>query len=172
MRTTYLGQNEIRSEYQAIFWYTFSAEDIIGPEESWLIEFVHSESFKESVRPEIVKQAKSENHRFLESAFNLSNLEVTDFRALKKEDLIRFFHDYAQLNDWGEDRAGFIDVMDKFDDLIEKESSDKFFLLSKEWFDKDDRVLSQDSWVYTYYFLIIWIDIDRKIANVCEWIYD
>jgi hypothetical protein len=155
-----------------MFWYTFSVEDIIGQGEFSLIKFVHSDYFKEFVKPDIVKQAQSERHRFLEGAFNLSNLDITNFRVFKKESLVRFFHEYAQSDDWGEDRTGFISIMDRFDRLLEKGTTDEIFLISKEWFSQSDRVLSQDSEVYIYYFLIVWMDIDKKIVNVCEWNYD
>lgn len=172
MKTAYLGQNKIQSAYQGMFWHTFSAEDIIMPEESWLMEFVHSDYFKESIRAELVKQAQSETYPFLEGAFNLSNLDATDFRVFTKEGLVHFFHEYAKSDDWGEDRAGFITIMNRFDQLLENETSDNFFLISKEWFNQGDRVLSRDSEVYIYYFLIVWMDIDKKIVNVCEWNYD
>jgi hypothetical protein len=172
MKITYLRQNEIRSEYQVIFWYIFLVEDISEWEETQLIEFVHSDYFKEFVKPDIVKQTPSERNRFLKGAFNLSNLGFTDFRVFEKEGLIRFFNEYAQSGDWGEDRTEFITIMNSFNHLIENETINKFFLISKEWFRQGDQILSQDSEIYTYYFLILWVNTARKTINVCEWNYD
>jgi hypothetical protein len=172
MKTKYLGQNKIQSEYQGMFWHTFFAEDSIVPEESWLMEFVHSDNFRKSIRQEAVKQPASLTYPFLKGGFNLSNLDVTNFKVFNKAGLVDFFNEYAQSDDWGEDRAAFIAIMDEFNRLLEKQRSDKFFLISKEWFSKGDPVLNQDSEIYLYYFLIIWIDIDKGIVNVCEWDYD
>jgi hypothetical protein len=52
------------------------------------------------------------------------------------------------------------------------EASDHFFLISKEWFDKGNKILNPDGEVYIYYFLIIWFAKDKKVINVCEWIYE
>lgn len=172
MKITYLSQNEIRSGYQVIFWYTFSMENVVRQEDFNLIEFVRSEYFKEHVKPEIVKQGQSKTYPFLEGAFNLANLDSKNFKVLKKEGLVRFFNEYAQSDDWGQDRAGFIDIKDRFYPLLQQHAADEIFLISKEWFRKNDRVLSEDSDVYTYYFLIVWMDTDDKVVNVCEWSYD
>jgi hypothetical protein len=173
MKTIYLGQRKIQLNYQAIFWYMFSMENIDPEiEESWLIEFVHSDIFKQMIRPESTRPAGPESYPTLESAFHLSHLAQTNLRTVNKEQLNRFFREYAESNDWGDDRAEFIAIMNEFFDVLETRQENKFFFISKEWFNKGDRILSEDSDIYLYYFIIIWINMDDKIVNVCEWSYD
>jgi len=172
MRVKFLDQREIRSEYQVIFWYTFLTEDIDNKVDDLLIEFIHSDCFREFGKPSIVSQSHIGGDRFLQGAFNLNNLDVTNFRIFSKDGLMQFFDEYSQSADWGDDRGEFIDVMNSFNKFLEKETSDCFFGISKEWFNQGDRVLSADSGFYTYYFLLMWLDIGKKIINVCEWNYD
>jgi hypothetical protein len=172
MEIAFLGQHEIRSEYQVIFWYTFSIEGISKKEEDFLIEFIHSSYFKEFGKPSIVKQSQSTSDRFLQGAFNLGNLDITNFKAFDRKGLVQFFKEYSQSPDWGEDRKEFVTIMKRFGKLLEKEKNDHFFLISKEWFRQGDQILNADSEFYTYYFLIMWLNIGEKTINICEWNYD
>jgi len=168
----FCGQYEIREGYQAVFWYLAQCDPASLELKEVIRNFLHSDNFRDFCRPFIVKKYGRENNRFLRRAFNQDALELSDFKTFGKEELVIFFEDYSNTNDWREDRADFVAVMSDFDELIRKEKCDCFFLISKDWFKKGDKLLSPDSEFYSYFFLIIWLGVDNRTINVCEWSYD
>ena len=98
---------------------------------------------------------------------------MDDFKQVDKNGLIKFLDDYAEEDDWETDRDDFIKIKDRYFEFLENVQSKNFYIISKEWFDQNDKRLRQEeSWIYTYYFLIIWIDEIKKILTVSEWTYD
>jgi len=172
MNAKFLGQYEIREGYQAIFWYIFLIDATSDSLESSANDFICSESFRENCLPFIIKKKPKEGSRFLQRAFNQDSLNISDFRILTKEDVLLFFSDYATSDGWNDDREDFITLMNGFNEIFKEEPTDHFFLISKEWFDKGNKILSADSEFYIYYFLMVWFDTDKKIINICEWVYD
>ena len=166
----FYGQYEIREGYQAIFWYIVQFDPAALELKKVIGNFLHSDNFRDFCSPFIVKKYGRENNRFLQGAFNQAALEISDFKIFRKEELVKFFDDYSNTNDWGEDRAAFVAVMSDFNEFLRKEGCDSFFLISKDWFKRGDRLLSLDSEFYSYYFLIIWLD--NRTINICEWSYD
>jgi hypothetical protein len=172
MSLKFWGQDEIKEGQQAIFWYLFLTDSIPDSPNNFFNEFIHSDNFKEDCLPFIVKKSIGKNDRFLKHAFNANNLTIADFKILSNAEILHFFDEYSKDSKWGDDKDDFIVIMNRFSTLIRKETSDKFFLISKEWFDKANKILNEDSDIYLYYFLIIWLDVDNKMVNVCEWNYD
>lgn len=168
------SQKEIDEDYQGIniSEFTFSNDEKL--KEIELIDFfIHSKSFSDESRREIVKN-DTENRPFLRQAFESNLIEINDFRKYRKNELIKFLNDYAEADDWG-DRDGydFIKLKDRFLEFLKSVKSDNFYVISKEWFgEKDKRLRQEESWIYIYYFLIIWLDKSNKILTLSEWTYD
>jgi hypothetical protein len=169
MNLNFLDQLEIRIEYQVVFWYTFSIERVFGNEADLLNEFIHSNCFKEYGKPAIVRQSHTGSDRFLQGAFVLDNLDITHFRRFTKEDVMRFFVEYSKSDSWRDDREDFISLVKELNERLSKEPSDHFYLISKDWYKLDDPIVNVDSQIYTYYFLVMWLDRVKKVINVCEW---
>ena len=171
MNVTFFGQHEIRLEYQALFWYIFLVDNFSASDKSF-DDFLSSDSFGLFCQPFIKKRARSQNVRFLESAFNQKALEISKFKKLAPEDLLNFLNDYAKAGDWGCDRADFVAIQDEFGKLLKKETAPFVFLINKEWFKKEDNLLSADAEIYVYFLLFIWFDADSGILNVCQLSHD
>jgi hypothetical protein len=172
MSLKFLRQDEINEGHQNIFRYLFLTEDVPNIVNDFLDVFLHSEDFKNDCLPFIVKGNLGKNDRFLKHAFSEEVLSITDFKEFSKEKLLHYFDVYSKDSSWGDDRADFVVLLNKFVDLIRTEKSDQFYLISKEWFEKGNEILNDSSEFYLYYFLIIWLDRDKKVVNVCEWNYD
>lgn len=166
-------QNEIDKDFQGINISEFKYSNAeYHSEENLIDSFVHSESFTEESRREIIK-----NHKgaipFLRQSFEIDLVKMDDFKQVDKNGLIKFLNDYSEVDDWETDRDNFIDIKDRFFEILENVQSKNFYKISKEWFDQNDKRLRQEeSWIYTYYFLIIWIDEFKKTLTVSEWTYD
>ncbi len=166
-------QKEIDEDYQGVniseFTYT-NAENF--SEENLIDLFVHSKSITEESRREIIKK-DTENRPFLRQAFEIDLVKMVDFKQVDKNGLIKFLNDYSEEDDWETDKDDFIKIIDKFVEFINTVQSNNFYIISKDWFDeKDIRLRQEESWIYIYYFLIIWIDEATQILTVSEWTYD
>jgi hypothetical protein len=172
MNATFFGQQEISSGYQALFWYIFLVDNSSTPSDKFFDDFLSSESFGLFCQPFVKKRTRGQNDRFLEGAFNREALQISKFRKLTRENLLNFLSDYAKSEDWCNDRKDFTAILDEFEKPLRQESAPFFFLISNEWFKKEDNLLSADAEIYIYFMLIIWFDSDKRILNVCQWSYD
>ena|ERR1700722_10508627 len=172
MTAKFWGQYEIRIGYQAIFWYIFLINDASDELDLFFNWFLHSDNFRDFCLPFNVKKSARENNHFLQRAFVQDALSLSDFKVFSKEQLVGFFRDYSTSKSWGDDRNDFVTLMKSYIELVQKEACDHFFIISKEWFAKGNKVLNADSEIYIYYFLIIWFDREKRVLNVCDWIYD
>lgn len=172
MTAKFWGQHEIRANYQAIFWYIFSIENANDTAIDLLNEFLHSEILWECCLPFIVKKNIDHKWRFLPRAFNLRVLNLSNFKALSREQVLDFLDDYSDSPSWREDRDDFLTILNRFSELFQKEATGKFFLISKEWFKKEDEILNPNGEPFIYYFILIWFNANKKEVNVCEWAYD
>ena len=166
-------QKEIEEDYQGIniSEFRYSNPEYLS-EESLIDLFVHSESFTKKSRREIIKNHKGDIP-FLRQAFEIDLVKMDDFKQVDKNGLIKFLDDYTEEDDWETDRDDFIKIKDRYFEFLENVQSKNFYIISKEWFDQNDKRLRQEeSWIYTYYFLIIWIDEIKKILTVSELTYD
>ncbi len=167
-------QKEIDVDYQGVTLseFTFSNDEQLSENELFDF-FIHSSSFTEESRSEQIKNHKGDIP-FLRQAFEIANISIGDFRELDKNNIIKFLNDYSEQDGWGDtDGDDFIILKNKFIDLVKSVHSDKFYLISKDWFDeKDKRLREPESWIYSYYFLILWLDNLNKTLTVSEWTYD
>ncbi len=110
---------------------------------------------------------------YLGQAFNIENVKISDFKKSKKEGVIKFLIDFINEPNWGDDRNDFAKILDKFFEIFKTLNESVFYIISKDWFDKDDeKFIGPGSWVYTYYFLIISVDRNANLLTLSEWTYD
>ncbi|HXH69201.1 MAG TPA: hypothetical protein VNI60_02520 [Pyrinomonadaceae bacterium] len=168
------SQKEIDENYQGIniSEFTYSNDENLSKDD--LIDyFIHSNSFAEESRREIIK-----NHTgdipFLRQAFEIDFVKISDFKIVNKNGVVQFLNVYSEEVDWGDtDGIDFIKLKDRFIEFLKIIQSDKFYLISKEWFDENDkRLRHEENWIYSYYFLIIWTDEISKTLTISEWTYD
>lgn len=166
-------QKTIDIDYQGVNISEFSYSNTENLSEDNLIDFfIHSKSFTEESRREIIKNDK-ENRPFLRQAFEIDFLKLDDFKQTDKKGVIKFLNDYTEEDDWKSDKDDFIKIKDKFIESLKFVESDNFYLISKEWFDEKDQILREpESWIYAYYFLIIWLNTANGKLTVSEWTYD
>lgn len=109
----------------------------------------------------------------MRQVFELDLIKLGDFKQTDKNGLVKFLNDYAKQDDWETDREDFIKIKDRFFEYLENYQPENFYIINKEWFDQNDKRLRQEeSWIYTYYFLIIWLDKSSKLLTVSDWTYD
>ena len=124
------------------------------------------DSFHDSVKAE-------PNKGYLRRAFNIEKIKITDFKKTDKQGVSKFLFDFKNEPDWGEDRNEFAKLLDRYFKIHNEFGDNEFYILSKEWFDKEDeRVIEPESWAYIYYFLIISVDRKSNLLTLTEWTYD
>lgn len=94
----------------------------------------------------------------------------------KKKDqkgISEFLIDFLNEPDWQDDRDDFAKLLERYFEYYKEFENNEFYILSKDWFEKnDERLIEPESWCYTYYFLIISVDRSSKILTLTEWTYD
>lgn len=124
------------------------------------------DSLRDCVKAEPVKG-------YLRLAFDVDKIKITDFKKTDKQGVSKFLIDFLNEPDWGDDRNEFAKLLDRYFEIHNEFGDNEFYILSKDWFDKEDeRVIEPESWVYTYYFLIISIDRKLNLLTFTEWTYD
>ena len=171
MDITYLLQESVERRGHGINWNVFSLANSCQLGENLIEEFIHSETFKEDTLPNVAKRSANRD-RFLKKAFKEEELHIRMFKKMSKVELKDFLIEYSKDDSWRDDRNDFIIIMNRFIELLQIETTNRFYLLNKDWFRADDPILSLDSPFYTYYLLIVWVDEHRRILNVCEWRFD
>ncbi|PWU02601.1 MAG: hypothetical protein C5B52_05115 [Bacteroidetes bacterium] len=162
---------EIQGE-QSKYMYEFS---IVGADDygNELIDtFLNSKYYREDCNISASQANKTNNNLFAGHAFDDKLINLEYFRKIKKVELIDFFNEYQSETNWGKDHADFVKIWNKFKQFIVHETVSEFYLISKEWFEKGDPILAEISMVYTYYFLIIWLDETTQKIKLVEWKYD
>ena len=110
---------------------------------------------------------------YLRRAFNVDKIKIIDFKKTDKQGVSKFLSDFINEPDWGEDRNEFAKLLDKYFEIHNEFEDNDFYILSKDWFDKEDeKVIEPESWVYTYYFLVISVDRKSNSLTLTEWTYD
>lgn len=110
---------------------------------------------------------------YLRRVFNIERVRITDFRKTDKEGISKFLLDFLNEPDWGEDRNEFAKLLDRYFKVHNELGNSEFYLLSKDWFNKDDeKLIKPESWIYSYYFLIISIERNLSLLTLTEWTYD
>ncbi len=133
--------------------------------------FLKSNAYSRDCLHSIVKEHKSNLDWFLRQMFNENTISITDFQKIDKNQLVNFFVDFGNEDDWGDDRGDFHKLLDVIFEQVEEYNS--FYLISKDWFSvNDNRIRNPEHWIYTYYFLVIWIDIKSSKLMHYEISYD
>lgn len=75
--------------------------------------------------------------------------------------------------DWSEDKNEFAKLLNKYLEIHDQLPDANSYVISKDLFDKDSKkVLEPDNRVYTFYFLIIYIDKNLQTLLITEWTCD
>ncbi|WP_218620359.1 hypothetical protein [Flavobacterium sp. I3-2] len=98
---------------------------------------------------------------YLKRAFDFKKIKSRDFKKRNKEGTSKFLAEFENESDWGDDKNEFAKLVDKYFEIQNKFNEIDFYILSKDWFNKQDkRLIEPESSIYLYYFLIL--SINRK----------
>ncbi len=163
---------EINEGYQGINLTEFAigVDELISNDQI-VDSFIRSKQFSFDSLRDCVKAEPDKG--YLRQAFDVGKIEITDFKKTDKEGVLKFLFDFINEPDWGDDRNEFAKLLDRYFEIHNEFGDNEFYILSKDWFDKEDeRVVEPESWVYTYYFLIISVDRKSNLLTLTEWTYD
>lgn len=133
--------------------------------------FIRSKQFSFDSLRDCVKAEPGKG--YLRQAFNVDKIKITDFKKANKQGVSKFLFDFINEPDWGDDRSDFAKLLDRYFEILNQLDANDFYILSKDWFGKEDeRVIEPESWVYIYYFLIISVDKKSNSLTLTEWTYD
>jgi hypothetical protein len=133
--------------------------------------FIRSKQFSFDSLRDCVKAEPDKG--YLRQAFDIDKIKITDFKKTDKQGVSKFLFDFIHEPDWGDDNIEFAKLLDRYFEIHNEFEDNEFYILSKDWFDKEDeRVIEPESWVYTYYFLIISVDRKSNLLTLTEWTYD
>ena len=134
--------------------------------------FLDSDAYRIDSLRDLVKNNK-ENGAYLRRAFDMDKVKIPDFRKTGKGGVSEFLEAFLQEPDWRTDRDDFEQLLARYSEVNGQLEETDFYILSKDWFDKDDeRLIEPESWVYVYYFLIISVDATKGLLTFMEWTYD
>lgn len=163
---------EINEGYQGINLTEFAigVDELISSDRI-IDTFIRSKQFSFDSLRDCVKAEPDMG--YLRQAFDVDKIKITDFKKTDKQGISKFLIDFLNEPDWGDDRNEFAKLLDRYFEIHNEFAGNEFYFLSKDWFDKEDeRVIEPESWVYTYYFLIISVDRKSNLMTLTEWIYD
>lgn len=164
-------QEDFYSDYQGCIITKFSFVSDTEISNDLLLEtFILSESFTFDSLSKVKRD--NPNQGYLRQAFDNDLIKINDFRHLDKKGIISYLNEY--LSEWEyDDRQYFEEILENYFKVLSNVSTDYFYLISKDWFEKGDpKVREAERWGYVYYFLIIWIDKVDNTLTISEWFYD
>jgi len=133
--------------------------------------FIRSKQFSFDSLRDCIKAEPDKG--YLKRAFDIDKVRIADFRKTDKDGASKFLLDFVNEPDWGDDRNEFTKLLDRYFEIQEQFGHSDFYVISKDWFDKDDeKLIEPESWCYTYYFLIISVDRSSNLLTLTEWTYD
>ena len=155
------------------------SETITDPDEP-VESFIRSDYYEKDCRNDFVKA--NSHLKFLQSPFALNNIYAKDFKKLDKDQFQKYIIDYRDSGNWNSQEetiktlvSGFFDLYPNFDRQI-------FYVLNKEWFEPPrgvkhsvedlDTRLKYDSYCYSFFVLIIWLDLTENTLTASEWYCD
>lgn len=163
---------EINEGYQGINLteFTIGFDELISNDQI-VDTFIRSEQFSFGSLRDCVKAEPDKG--YLRRDFDIDKIKITDFKKTDKQGVSKFLFDFINEPDWGDDKNEFAKLLDRYFEIHNEFGDNDFYVLSKEWFDKEDeRLIVPESWVYTYYFLIISVDRKSNLLTLTEWTYD
>ncbi|MFN0189451.1 MAG: hypothetical protein ACKVQV_12190 [Bacteroidia bacterium] len=163
---------EIDESYQGINLTEFAIEVDEQIDNDQIVDtFIRSKQFSFDSLRDCIKAEPDKG--YLRQAFNVDRVKISDFKKTDKQGASKFLLDFLNESDWGGDRNEFAKLLDRYFEIHNTFAESDFYIISKEWFDKDDeKVIEPESWVYTYYFLIISVDRNSNVLTLSEWTYD
>lgn len=163
---------EINESYQGINLTEFAIglDDQIDNDQI-VDTFIRSKQFSFDSLPNCIKFEPDKG--YLRRAFDFDKVKISDFRKTDKDGASKFLLDFLNEPGWGDDRNEFTKLLDRYFEIHRHSGDSDFYVISKDWFDKDDeKVIEPESWVYSYYFLIISVDRKSNLLTLTEWTYD
>ncbi|WP_215226765.1 hypothetical protein [Echinicola shivajiensis] len=116
---------------------------------------------------------KEPDKGYLRQAFDIEKIKISDFKKTDLKGTTKFLSDFINESEWGDDRNQFSLLLDRYYEIYKELNDNEFYILSIDWFNKDDeRLIEPESWCYTYYFLIISLDRNSNTLTLTEWTYD
>lgn len=169
-----IKQTQITEGFQGFILTEFAILHEFSHDDREIIDnFIKTENFSLDCLPEIVKKDRERPDFYLRQLFDNNKISINDFKKFSKIELMNYFESFSKHDDWGDDKIDFETLLGNFKAEIENFKSEKYFLIDKDWFDKEsDKIRDPESWIYIYYFLVIWIDRFENKLTVCEWNYD
>jgi hypothetical protein len=163
---------EINEGYQGINLTEFAigVDELISNDQI-VDTFIRSKQFSFDSLRDCVKAEPDKG--YLRQTFDVDKIVITDFKKTDKQGVSKFLFDFINEPDWGDDRNEFSKLLDRYFEIYNEYGDNEFYILSKDWFDKEDeRVIKPESWVYNYYFLIISVDRKSNLLTLTEWTHD
>lgn len=163
---------EINEGYQGINLteFTIGVDELISNDQI-VDTFILSKKFSFDSLRDCIKAEPDKG--YLRQAFDVDKIKITDFKKTDKQGVSKFLFDFFNEPDWGDDRNEFAKLLDRYFEIHNEFGDNEFYILSKDWFDKEDeKLIEPESWVYTYYFLIISVDRKSNLLTLTEWTYD
>jgi hypothetical protein len=162
---------EMREELALLLLTTFRFSSADESSDKLVGSFLHSEHFlqTQSIGSFGVTQTWE---TYTLGAFNLENVSINDFRKLDKEGMFEFLIEYGNDPSWKDDKASFQGLLNYFLSLNENTSGQEFYLINKSWFEKAGNRLVEFSDIYTFFLLVICVNLREKTITVSEWFYD
>lgn len=163
---------EINEGYQGINLTEFSigVDELISNDQI-VDTFILSKQFSLDSLRDCVKAEPDKG--YLRQAFDVGKIKITEYKKTNKQGISKFLFDFINQPDWGDDRNEFAKLLDKYFEIHNQFGDNDFYIISKDWFDKgDERVVEPESWVYSYYFIIISVDRNLNLLTLTEWTYD
>ena len=167
--TTHL---EFTQDYQGFAWTEFALE-LDGQENTdQIVEaFLHSTAYSYDSLYDCIK-AKP-NSGYLERAFDFDVAGLVDFKKTDNAGACKFLLEFKDEGFWGNDVNQYEKLLESYFEIHDKNSNAEFYIISKDWFPSGDpKVFEPQAWCYTYYFLIISVDLVSKTLVLSEWNYD
>jgi hypothetical protein len=121
---------------------------------------------------ELIVEAFIHSMPFLVNVFDVEYIKIEDFRKFDKAGVIKFLIEFSNEPDWSDDRDNFVRLLDKYFELHYQFGDGSFYILNKVWFNKNDRKIKSESWIYIYYFFVLYADSKTNTLVLSEWIYD
>ncbi|PZX53114.1 hypothetical protein LV84_03321 [Algoriphagus ratkowskyi] len=163
---------EIEENYQGINLteFEFKVDEHIDNDKI-VDTFIRSKQFSFNSLRDCMKAEPDKG--YLGQAFNIKKIKISDFKKTDKKGTVKFLVDFLHEPDWGDDRNDFAKILGRYFIIHNGFVENDFYIISKDWFDKDDeKIIEPQSWVYTYYFLIILVDRHSNLLTLSEWTYD
>lgn len=133
-----------------------------------LNDFLHSNVIENDCIRDIVKNSPHKEE-YLKGAFTISEIDANDFKKSSREEVKKFLSDILLEPDWHEDIDDFKKILNRFMTYLDNLKTENYYTISKTWFDESNsKKITPESWVYIYYFIILWIDNESKILGFAE----